>query len=50
MVQYVAMQDLENQSYESNQPIHLESNTHACLCPTHATFAQILCLFWTTCI
>ena len=42
MVKYVPMQDLENQSYESNQHIHLKSNAYACLCSTHTTFAQIL--------
>ena len=43
-VLYVSMQDIENQSYESNQHFHFKSHTHACLCSTHVTFAHLLCL------
>ena len=32
--------------FKVNQHIHLKSNTNACLLSTHATFAQVLCLFY----
>ena len=46
IVQYDSMPDLENLSHEStNQHIYSNSNTYACFCSTHATFAQTLCMF-----